>query len=75
MAHEEEEEIVLSGDEEDDDMVMDGNPFEDLLVSDEGDNIANVLAKGMDRVCQQLDLQNKIFVKMYAVLSKLAPKA
>jgi hypothetical protein len=71
---EEDDEIVLSGDEEEDeDIMIDGNPFEDLLVSDEGDNIANVLAKGMERVCQQLDVQNKIFVKLYTVLSKLAP--
>jgi hypothetical protein len=72
-----EEEIVLSdgGDEEEDedeDMMMDGNPLEDFLVSDDGDNVANVLAKGFDRVCQQLDIQNKIFVKLYTVLSKVS---
>lgn len=73
---EEDEDVVLSGDEDDDDdIIMDGNPLEDFLVSDDGDNVANVIAKGLDRVCQQLDVQNKIFVKLYTVLSKLAPKA
>lgn len=66
---EDDDDIVLSGDDEGDELM---NPFEDLLVSDEGDNIANVLAKGMERVCQQLDVQNKIFVKMYSVLAKIA---
>ena len=66
--HEEEEEdedIVL----EDDD-VMEGNPLEDFLVSEEGDNVADVLAKGFERICNQLDVQNKIFIKMYSLLAK-----
>lgn len=72
VAVEDDDDIVLSGGEDEDEGDELMNPFEDLLVSDEGDNIANVLAKGMERVCQQLDIQNKIFVKMYAVLTKLA---
>lgn len=71
MIPEEDDDIVLSGDEDDDDQDM-MNPLEDFLVSDEGDNVANVLAKGFERVCQQLDVQNKIFVKLYTVLSKIS---
>jgi hypothetical protein len=71
---EDDDDVVLSGDEDGDgdgdDMMM--NPLEDFLVSDDGDNVANVLAKGLDRVCQQLDVQNKIFVKLYSVLTKIA---
>lgn len=65
---EEEDDIVLE--EEDEDEMMDGNPLEDFLVSDEGDNIANVMAKGFERICNQLDVQNKIFIKLYSVLAK-----
>ena len=66
---EEDDDIVLEEDEEDDEM-MGGNPLEDFLVSEEGDNIADVLAKGFERICNQLDVQNKIFIKMYSVLAK-----
>jgi len=72
---EEDEDIVLSDDCDDcdgDDDMMDGNPLEDFLVSDEGDNIANVIAKGLERMCQQMDMQNKIMVKLYTVLAKKA---
>ena len=61
---EEDDDIVL---EEDDDMM--GNPLEDFLVSDDGDNVANVIAKGLERICNQLDVQNKIFIKMYSLLA------
>lgn len=68
---EEDDDIVLSdGEEDEEDEMM--NPLEDFLVSDEGDNVANVIAKGLERVCHQLDIQNKIFVKMYTVLSKIS---
>lgn len=68
-----EEDIVLSGDEEDEEEDVEMmNPLEDFLVSDEGDNVANVIAKGFERVCHQLDVQNKIFVKLYSVLSKIS---
>lgn len=74
IREEDEEDIVLSGDddEEDDDEGDMMNPLEDFLVSDDGDNVANVIAKGLERVCHQLDIQNKIFVKMYTVLSKIS---
>jgi hypothetical protein len=66
--------IVISedgaDDEDEDEMMMDGNPLEDFLVSDEGDNVANVIAKGLERVCQQMDVQNKILVKLYTILAK-----
>lgn len=75
IREEDDDDVVLTdGDDEEEDIMMDGNPFEDLLVTDDGDNIANVLAKGMEKVCQHLDVQNKIFVKMYTVLSKLADR-
>lgn len=60
------DDIVIDGEED-----MMGNPLEDFLVSDEGDNVANVIAKGLERISQQLDVQNKIFVKLYTVLSKI----
>lgn len=66
---EEDEDIVMSDDEEF------GNPLEDLLVTDDGDNIANGLVKAIDRVSRLLDTQNKIFVKLYTVLSKISEKA
>lgn len=73
VRREEDEDIVLSDDCDDcDDDMMEGNPLEDFLVSDEGDNIANVIAKGLERMCQQMDMQNKIMVKLYTVLAKKA---
>jgi hypothetical protein len=71
QVEEEDDDIVLE-DEDDDDEMM-GNPLEDFLVSDEGDNVANVIAKGLERICQHLEVQNKIFVKMYSALSKIQP--
>lgn len=66
--------------DDDDDIVMSdeddfGNPLEELLVTDDGDNIANGLVKAIDRVSRLLDTQNKIFVKLYTVLSKISEKA
>ncbi len=72
VREEDDEDIVLEDEEDDDDEMM-GNPLEDFLVSDEGDNVANVLAKGLERICQHLEVQNKIFVKMYSALSKIQP--
>lgn len=74
VAEEEEEDIVLTDEEgdEDEDMVME-NPLVDLLVTSNGENIADGIVGALDRVCRHLDAQNKIFIKMYTVLSKLTP--
>ncbi len=57
------------GDEEDEG----GFPsLEDFLVTEDGDNIADGIVKALDRVTKQIDTQNKIFIKMYSVLLKIA---
>ena len=67
--------------EEDDDVLMEeddeefGNPLTDLLVTSEGENIADGVVNALDRVVKVIDTQNKIFIKMYSVLTKLAEKA
>ena len=67
---EEDEDIVSMGDEDDE---GDGFPsLEDFLVTEDGDNIADGLVKSIDRVTKQIDTQNKIFIKMYSVLLKIA---
>lgn len=48
------------------------NPLEELLVTDGGENIANGLVNAIDRVSRLIDTQNKIFIKMYTVLTKIA---
>jgi hypothetical protein len=53
----------------------DGGGFpslEDFLVTEDGDNIADGIVKAIDRVNRQIDTQNKIFIKMYSVLLKIA---
>jgi hypothetical protein len=57
-------------DEDDDDLMMD-NPLMDLLVTSDGVNIADAV----DRVAKNLDAQNKIFIKLYTLLSKFQTKA
>lgn len=60
------------GDEEDEG----GFPsLEDFLVTEDGDNIADGIVKALDRVTKHIDTQNKIFIKMYSVLLKIAEKA
>lgn len=74
ITREEEEDIITMSDGEGDD--EDGFPsLEDFLVTEDGDNIANGLVKAIDRVTKQIDTQNKIFIKMYSVLMKIADKA
>lgn len=58
-------------DEEDDDDLMMDNPLMDLLVTSDGVNIADAV----DRVARHLDAQNKIFIKLYTLLSKFQTKA
>lgn len=68
---EDEDDIVL-GDGDDEDDEFDGNPLADLLVTEDGDNIADGIVKAIDRVGRLVDTQNKILVKFYTVLSKIA---
>ena len=72
---EEDEDVVLSGDDEDDDEEGFENPLVDLLVTSDGENIADGVVNALDRVVKVIDTQNKIFIKMYSVISKLAEKA
>lgn len=51
------------------------NPLADLLVTSDGENIADGVVNAIDRVVKAIDTQNKIFVKLYTVLSKVAEKA
>jgi hypothetical protein len=60
-------------DDEDEDVISMGefeNPLADLLVTSDGENIADAVVNAIDRVAKLLDTQNKIFIKMYTVLSK-----
>ncbi len=66
---EEEESESLIEDEDDDDLMME-NPLMDLLVTSDGVNIADAV----DRVAKHLDAQNKIFIKLYSLLSKFQPQ-
>jgi len=71
----EEDDDVVNMMSEGDDEEEDGDGFpslEDFLVTDDGDNIANGIVKALDRVTRQIDTQNKIFIKMYSVLMKIA---
>jgi hypothetical protein len=64
-----EDDIVSMGEDDD------GGGFpslEDFLVTEDGDNIADGIVKAIDRVNRQIDTQNKIFIKMYSVLLKIA---
>jgi hypothetical protein len=56
------------GDEEED-----FNPLEDLLVTDDGENIANAIKNSIDRVGKHLENQNKILIKIFGVLNKSGP--
>jgi hypothetical protein len=68
--------VTMSDGGDDDDCEEEGFPsLEDFLVTDDGDNIANGIVKALDRVTRQIDTQNKIFIKMYTVLTKIAEKA
>ena len=56
--------------EDDEDDLMMENPLVDLLVTSDGVNIADAV----DRVARHLDAQNKIFIKLYSLLSKFQPQ-
>lgn len=70
---EEEDDIVISEGGDDDEEDGFENPLVDLLVTSEGENIADGVVNALDRIGKYLDTQNKIFVKLYTVLSKMAP--
>lgn len=69
IQEEDDDEISLGEDEEFE------NPLADLLVTSEGENIADGVVNALDRVVKVIDTQNKIFIKLYTVLSKIAEKA
>jgi hypothetical protein len=56
-------------DDEEDDLMME-NPLVDLLVTSDGVNVADAV----DRIARHLDAQNKIFIKLYSLLSKFQPQ-
>lgn len=60
---------MLEEDDEDD-VVME-NPLVDLLVTEDGDNIADGIVKALDRIGRQMDAQNKILIKLYSALTKI----
>ena len=65
---EEDDEFEI-GDEEDEGF----NPLEELLVTDDGENIANAIKNSIDRVGKHLENQNKILIKIFGVLNKSGP--
>lgn len=66
---EDEEEIEIEDEDEDEDDMMLENPLMDLLVTSDGVSIADAV----DKVARHLDAQNKIFIKLYSLLSKFQP--
>lgn len=46
------------------------NPLVDLLVTSEGENIADGVVNALNRIGNYMDTQNKILIKLYSVLSK-----
>lgn len=64
-----EEEVEIDDEEDDDEDLMIENPLMDLLVTSDGVSIADAV----DRIARNLDAQNKIFIKLYSLLSKFQP--
>lgn len=48
------------------------NPLEDLLVTDDGENIANAIKSALDRIGKHIENQNKILIKIYSSLKPAA---
>jgi hypothetical protein len=67
VIEDEDEDVISMGEDEEFE-----NPLADLLVTSDGENIADAVVNSIDRVAKLLDTQNKIFIKMYTVLSKFA---
>lgn len=71
MSKKAEEDPVIEIEDDDDEEMEDEegfNPLEDLLVTDEGENIANALKDALDRIGKHLENQNKILIKIYSSL-------
>lgn len=64
----EEDNSEIMNEEDEEDMMLPS--LEDFLVTEDGDNIATGLVKSLDRIARLIDTQNKIFIKMYTLLSK-----
>ena len=67
---EDEDDVVLSEDGDDEEFE---NPLADLLVTSEGENIADGVVNALDRIGNFIETQNKILIKLYSVLSKSSP--
>jgi hypothetical protein len=74
-APEDHEDVMPEGEEEDEFDMDDGeegidlmDALSSLLTTDDGDNLATVL----DGIKTQLEMQNKILVKIFGVLNKAA---
>ena len=66
--------IDLTGEEDDefDEEEEMFNPLEDLLVNDEGENIANAVTNALDRIAKHMENQNKILIKIFGLMNKAA---
>ena len=62
---EDDDQFNVEGDE-DDEMEMGGDPFENYLLNEEGENIADILTT----VSKHMEMQNKILIKILTILSK-----
>jgi hypothetical protein len=70
MSKKAEEDPVIEIEDDDDEEMEEEmfNPLEDLLVTDDGENIANAIKGALDRIGKHLENQNKILIKMYSAL-------
>jgi hypothetical protein len=64
----EEDDDEVLGDDDDGELeeMMEGDPFANYLVNEEGDNIADIMSSAV----KQMEMQNKILIKILTVLSK-----
>jgi hypothetical protein len=70
MSKKAEEDPVIEIEDDDEEMEDEEmfNPLEDLLVTDDGENIANAIKGALDRIGKHLENQNKILIKIYSSL-------
>jgi hypothetical protein len=62
-----------------DDMMMDDGPdlgdlLGSMLMDDEGKNVVNVLSELKDTLKSQLEMQNRLLIKLISAVSDLKPK-
>jgi hypothetical protein len=64
----EEDDDEVLGDDDDGELeeMMEGDPFANYLVNEEGQNIADIMSSAV----KQMEMQNKILIKILTVLSK-----